>query len=336
MANRKLNKYLNPGLDFNNIFFHLFINWMAISTSLIFNIPLLQTQEKFLPPQCIHIIQEDGEGRKFSFPSRLFYEPVKDEIYLIESGHSRILIYTSDFFPIFTLDKDNGILNPVCLSVDPEGYLFVGQSRSSAYPQARISVFNPCLKWKRDIHFAGFEGAEEFMPRNISLDEGGRIYLAGSNNIGIVILDQKGKYLASLKPEDEFMGIKKKVTIYDVEIDIKGNIYLLSEEAGRVYVYDKNWKFLIKFGEKGGSSAKLSRPRGLEVDSIKNRAYVIDYMRHTANVYNAETGKYLFEFGGRGWGKGWFQFPTDICVDKKGNVLVADTFNDRVQVLEMR
>ena len=39
-----------------------------------------------------------------------------------------------------------------------------------------------------------------------------------------------------------------------------------------------------------------------------------------------------FEFGGKGWARGWFQYPNDIAVDTLGNVLVADTFNNRVQV----
>jgi hypothetical protein len=46
-------------------------------------------------------------------------------------------------------------------------------------------------------------------------------------------------------------------------------------------------------------------------------------------------GAFLFEFGGLGWSKGWLQFPSDICVDREGHVLVADTFNNRVQVFKI-
>jgi DNA-binding beta-propeller fold protein YncE len=119
-----------------------------------------------------------------------------------------------------------------------------------------------------------------------------------------------------------------------VEIGAAGKIFLLSEDLGRVYVYDHKENFLVKFGEKGGSSGKLSRPRGLGVDRKKGIVYVIDYMRHAGNVYS-DKGRFLFEFGGKGWAKGWFQFPSDIVVDTLGNVLVADTFNNRVQVLRM-
>ena len=71
------------------------------------------------------------------------------------------------------------------------------------------------------------------------------------------------------------------------------------------------------------------------MDKRNGRIYIIDYMRHTSSVYE-KGGGYLFEFGGKGWGRGWFQFPSDICVDGSGNVLIADTFNHRVQVLEVK
>lgn len=313
----------------------LFTQWIAIAILIIFCAFSIVANERPYISKCIHIIQDDEDGKGFSYPSSLFYEPVKDEIYLIDSGHSRILIYTSDFFPLYSLDKDDGILGPICMTVDPKGYLFVGQSGNSKNLSARISVFNPCLKWKRDIYFKGFEGASKFVPKNIALDGEGRIYVAGTNHLGIVILDKKGKYISSIMPKENLEDGEKHVTICDVEIDSRGMIYLLSEEKGRVYIYNKDEEFLLKFGEKGGSSAKLSRPRGIAVDVERGMIFIIDYMRHAANVYDTK-GVYIFEFGGRGWGEGWFQFPTDISVDGSSHVLVADTFNHRVQVIEIK
>jgi hypothetical protein len=45
--------------------------------------------------------------------------------------------------------------------------------------------------------------------------------------------------------------------------------------------------------------------------------------------------KYLTEFGGRGYGPGWFNFPTDLAINKRGQLIVADLFNKRVQVLDV-
>jgi hypothetical protein len=61
--------------------------------------------------------------------------------------------------------------------------------------------------------------------------------------------------------------------------------------------------------------------------------YVVDYMRHTILAYD-KAGTYLFEFGGRGsaW---WFKF-SDVVVNKRGQLIVADLFNHRLQVLEVK
>jgi len=124
------------------------------------------------------------------------------------------------------------------------------------------------------------------------------------------------------------------VKISDLTTDSDGHLYLLSEETGKIYVYGADDELLFSFGKKGGSSGKLSRPRGLALDEKKRCVYVVDYMRHTVLVYDL-SGRFLFEFGGMGTAPRWFNFPTDITVDAQGRVIVADLFNQRVQVLEL-
>ena len=155
------------------------------------------------------------------------------------------------------------------------------------------------------------------------------MYVAGSYYPGVLLLNTKGQFLEVLSPEEE----GRKVNINYVTVDQAGRIYLVSEEVSHIYVYDENRKFLFKFGQKGGSTAKLSRPLAVGVDNRSGRMYVVDYMRHTISAYDKE-GKYLFEFGGLGWGEGWFQYPKDITVDSMGRILVADTFNNRIEVFQ--
>ncbi len=273
-------------------------------------------------------ITEDEEGGRVSFPSFVFAEPVTKEIYLID-GKGRIIIYTSDFFPVFTLSKCNGIESPQGLTVDSAGNLYVAQSATRENPRSRISVFNACLKWERDIYAEGFEGAESFIPYRLAFDRKGNLYVTSSYFPGVLILNKQGQLLEVFSIEAE----GKKVKVNNVTVDETGRIYIVSEEEGHIYVYDGNRRFLFRFGDKGGSSGKLSRPMAVAVDNRNGRIFAVDYMRHTVSIYDAD-GKYLSEFGGLGWGEGWFQHPRDITVDSTGRILVADAFNDRIEVFK--
>jgi len=284
---------------------------------------------------CLYIIREDYNGLKLSYPSKLFFDSVKKEIYITDSGRSRILVYTYDFYPLLSVGKSNSIKTPAGMAVDPEGRLFVAQSSGLKEKRARITVLNPSLRWNKDFFFEGFENADSFHPINIAINKAGKFYVAGVSFHGVVVLNEDGTFDHLMNPLDRLgKGEEQKATICDVEIDSSGRIYLLSEDMGRIYVYDDKENFLFKFGKKGGGSGKLSRPRGMAIDKHNKIIYVIDYMRHTANAYS-ENGHFLFEFGGKGWGKGWFQYPSDITADDSGNVLIADTFNNRVQALKI-
>ncbi len=281
------------------------------------------------PPACYcDCITGDEEDAKIRYPAAVYFEPVKKEIYVIDSM-ARILIYTSDLFPIQTLDKRNGIDAPQGLTVDADGNLYVVQGISKEYPRCRISVYNACFKWVRDIYVQGFDGCDKFTPYRIAVDKQGKIYIAGLQYPGVIVTDNGGKYLETISPEEN----GKKAVLNYVSIDKSGKIYLVSEEESRIYVYDENRKFLFKFGEKGGGSGKLSRPISVSADNRNGTIYVVDYMRHTISVYDSN-GRYLSEFGGLGWGEGWFQHPRDIAVDSSGRILVADTFNDRIEIFK--
>lgn len=281
------------------------------------------------PVEFLSAITEDEESKKLSYPSNVLYEPIKKEIYIID-GRGRILIYNSEFFPLYTLEKGDGVESPQGIAIDKEGNLYVTQSPSKENPNGRVSVFDVCMNLKREIILEGFEGSEKFTPNKIAVDETGNLYLLGNPFPGIVRLSNDGSFIDIISPQEN----GKKIQINGITIDLEGNIYLISEEESHIYVYDKKGRFLFRFGEKGGCTGKLSRPQAVAIDNKNDRIYVVDYMRHSVTTYD-RFGKYIFEFGGLGWGEGWFQYPKDVAVDNEGRIIVADTFNDRIQILKV-
>ena len=176
---------------------------------------------------CLQIIQEDYEGLKISYPRQVFVDPVKKEIYVVDTGNYRILIYTSDFYPLLAIGSTYGVESPVGLAIDSEGYLFIAQTKSKRNKKGRISVLNPSLGWKKDIYFEGFDGADNFEPNNIAINNKGYLYVTGNSYRGVVIMDKDGAFSHLLTPVDQIgKSPAEKATICDVDIDSQGNIYL--------------------------------------------------------------------------------------------------------------
>jgi len=282
-----------------------------------------------------HVITEDYDGVGIMMPSNLWYDPVKRETYVLDAGHHRILIYAHDYFPLMVVGSRAGLIRPMSVAIDATGHAFIVQSPDETNPAGRITLLNPCLNPIKDIVFDHVKEADGFVPVQVACHPDGRIYVVGRQYPGLAVLDRDGRFLRMFKPEFPLSAKTAEGQIVDAAVDAAGNLYLLSEEAGQIFVFSRNESFQRVVGEKGGSKGKLARPRGLAIDDRAGRIYVVDYMRHTVIVYSIE-GVFLFEFGGLGWSPGWFQYPSDVCVDADGHVVVADTFNNRVQVLEVR
>lgn len=337
----------------------------------------------------------DDDGRPLGYPTDVFYDPTEEEIYLVNGGSGRVVVYGPDFFPRISIGVGRGVGAPRGGAVMANGKVFISQGRTKKSPARRITILNGAFFVDRDINLDEIPEAGDFTPKKVAMSRDGFIYVAGDNNRGVLVLDGEGIFQRWLKPMDvirdrqaieeaaqqpdgkgqpteeeqlppdeaeekileeegrqpdipeEFRPRSGRngervgpmeglgpVKVNYVTIDSAGNLYLLSAETSKVYVYGPDESFLFAFGQKGGSPRQMSQPRALAIDEERGQIYVVDYMRHTILVYDL-AGRFLFEFGGRGLAPGWFNFPCGIAINRHGQVIIADQFNKRVQVLEV-
>jgi len=356
-----------------------------------------------IPVKNIAQITVDDDGRDLTYPTAVFYDSTEEEIYVVNSTSSRVVVYGPDFFPRTSIGIGRSVGAPRGGLVLPDGQVYISQVRTRKSTVPRITILNGAFFVDQEINLDEIPEAEDFAPRNVAVNREGVIYLAGDNNFGVLVLDKEGTFLRRIQPMDmvtlfgrpeepaqpaegegaqagsgealpgemaeetpaenssppgadtaekvvdipeEFRPRSSRggagppgrgigpVKINYVAIDSIGNIYLVSAQTAKIYVYGPDESFLFSFGQKGGSPRQMSTPRSLAIDENRGLIYVADYMRHTILAYNL-AGEYLFEFGGRGFGPGWFNFPSGIAVNRHGQVIVADLFNNRVQVLEV-
>lgn len=285
--------------------------------------------------ECVAVIECGIMEQKFSYPSHLYYDAQEDEVYITDSGNNRMVVCNSNYFPIYEFGNSSAGNFGGMERIDGTlGVVVRGQSQSA--DGMRLAMFDDAFLPAPDLILRGYPQIEGqvFLPARVVQGKSSRLYVVSENGGPVYVFNPDGSFLHLLKPHDMVLGIREMATVKDVAVDENGRIYLLSEQRGRVYVYDQNEIMLFKFGQKGGDRGKLARPRGIAVNAERGEIYIVDYLRHAVSIYTLQ-GDFVDEFGGKGVGRGWFYYPSDVEVDGKGNVLVADTFNHRIQVFAL-
>ena len=116
-----------------------------------------------------------------------------------------------------------------------------------------------------------------------------------------------------------------------IAVNSKGLIAVADEQGHCILIFDKEGKYLRKFGYKGENAGQFNSPSGvtyLNDDEI----LVAGEMNHRIQWFNVQTGNVVKTFGKKGTGKGEFRNPFSVCMDGEGRVVVADCYNNRIQV----
>jgi DNA-binding beta-propeller fold protein YncE len=181
--------------------------------------------------------------------------------------------------------------------------------------------------------FTGEGRSGEFLgkPYGVAVFQG-RVYVTDTVNKNVAAFDIPGqRYFKIGEDEDGHL-----VVPIGLDVDGKGNLYVVDNKAKNVQVYDGNGKYQRTLG--GGNM--FSRPSGIAVDEGGTRVYVVDTGGVTADEYHrvraldAKTGKHLFDIGKRGNEPGNFNLPRDVSIGKDGLLYVVDGGNFRVQVFK--
>ncbi|MHB1590180.1 MAG: hypothetical protein ACYCTW_01410 [Sulfuricella sp.] len=157
----------------------------------------------------------------------------------------------------------------------------------------------------------------------------GRVYVSDSASHAVMVFDIPAKRFFTIGEEEP----GQLMVPLGLSLDKQGNLYVVDGSAKKVMVYDKEGKFLRSIG----GPTWFHRPTGVGVDADGRRVYVVDLggvsekVEHRVRVFDAQTGKHLFDFGKRGTKPGEFNLPVDAAVAPDGSVYVVDGGNFRVQ-----
>jgi len=184
---------------------------------------------------------------------------------------------------------------------------------------------------------AGTQSADEvfkspfqlIQPYGTAVDSKGNLYIADSKVGAIFIFNTETR---------EVELIKNSVHAHFARI-----IGLAMDDSDRLFVSDPGLRHVLVFDKDHKAEDVITdgmvEPSGVAIDTQNRLLYVSDVELDQVLVYDADTLKPLRKIGTTGrkhelTTPGDFAKPSGIAVDAEGNLYVADTLNNRIEIFD--
>jgi len=163
------------------------------------------------------------------------------------------------------------------------------------------------------------------VPRSFKLDRSDNIYILDVFSARVLVLDASDKYQRQV-PFPAGYGF-----ISDVTVDGKGTIYVVDSVKPAVYAAPRDARQFALLGQ--GLQAHASFPTALVVDA-RGVLYVAD-QNGAGVVVVGQDGAVLGRQLAMGWTEGLLYYPSQMCLNDKGQLFIADRGNSRVQLFSV-
>ncbi|HTU16293.1 MAG TPA: NHL repeat-containing protein [Solirubrobacterales bacterium] len=200
----------------------------------------------------------------------------------------------------------------------------------AAMGQDRVNRYSPAGTLQASMGASGVGGGKFKFPKGVTVESGGAIFVADTNNQIIQRLYPDGGPQTQWgNPGVSGSGLG----------DFKFPAALATDDAGWVYVADTGNDRVVKCSAWGwcateftyAAAGGIQNPSGIAVDSSDN-VYVSD-TGGSRIVKSDPSGNILAIWSASGSADGFVVGPTGLAFDAADNLYIADTGNNRVQKL---
>ncbi|TAL06726.1 MAG: hypothetical protein EPO07_01370, partial [Verrucomicrobia bacterium] len=152
---------------------------------------------------------------------------------------------------------------------------------------------------------------------------GHKLYVCDTEMNAVVVADFAKRHLRPLAAEGEG---ELKLPL-NMTVDTDGTLYVADAGRNQVVIFDSKENYVAAMGKAGEL-----KPRDVAVN--KDRIYVADLMKHAVRVFDKATRAPLFDIPRSQDATNELLTPTNLALDSRGRVYVADTGDFRVKVYD--
>lgn len=280
-----------------------------------------------LPADYIGQLQLPGQTDQFLRPQKVFFDPVASELYVIDQGNNRIVIFDTQGTYRFEFSVDVCCGSVHDLVVTSQGSII---ALGSTKDGLRLMHFDFDGTFLGEIDSNIPTQGQPLEMTSLAIDGKDRIYILDESVPRIIRLSADFAYDTDFPILTDANEKTIRETVFGA-MSISGSELLLPiSSGGVVYRYGTDGEFHGSIGRPGSKIGELNFPVSVRVTG-DGMILVLDEKRFAVLCYTGE-GRYLGEFGGMGISPGWFYYPSWITVDANDRIYVSQIFLNRVQV----
>ncbi len=209
------------------------------------------------------------------------------------------------------------LLYPIKVHLNSQGDIFALDGK-----KRRIICMTADGAFKGYINPTGNISAATVVPRSFALDANDHVYIVDILNERVIVLKPSGECTRQLAFPKTYGFIS------DIAVSPKGDIMLVDSTHARLFAAKPGSDQFAPLTESLKEYVRF--PTCLALDA-KGRIYVIDRNGGSLILIGPD-GSFLGRQSGMGWKEGFLNHPSQICINKKDQIFIADTSNNRIQM----
>ena len=267
-------------------------------------------------------LYRDDAGSAFQQPEGVACNN-ESALIVADTGNGRLLRFTFEEGSVRTgtveikVDQQS---YPIKLEMNSKGEIFTFDRK-----HRRITRLSPGGQFKGYFDLTGLPSPTSYVIRSFTLDMNDTVYVLDILSQRVLVLSPEGKYIRQIQCPENYGFFS------DVAVDFKGTLFIVDSVKGVVYSAANSAASFTPFAESLKEYVRF--PASLATDR-RGRIYLVDRNGGSILILGQD-GSFLGRQSGLGWKEGRLNYPSQVCINNKGEVFVADTRNNRVQVFEM-
>ncbi len=212
------------------------------------------------------------------------------------------------------------LTSPSRVHLNSKGDIFALDSR-----QHRIVRLGADGQFKSVLAYGGIPAPATVVPKSFAIDAADNLYVLDEFGWRVLVLDGEGRFQRALPlPADaRFIG--------DLAVDFEGNVLLIDAIGRRLY---SSPKAAGPFAPLGGDLSASVATAPSSITPTRGLILVAEGSGGTIDIFGRD-GRFSARQLTEGWEEGQVRYPSQLCVNDKDEVFIADRDNSRLQAFQL-